>query len=90
MSNQHKPDLDALARKIKNLSGILHELSTEKDFEELIKIMKRPGWTTPAEFIFADGIVESMHGAATALTVLKQNLLKGSNAVGVPQNIAHQ
>jgi hypothetical protein len=71
MPNGHKLDLRKLERRIDALSNALARLGKGGDLKELIRIIKFPGWTTPAEFIFALGIVESMSGHAALLTQLK-------------------
>ena len=76
------PDYDDLMKRVKALSGGLANLSNPRQFKELIKVMKRPGWTTPAEFTFASGIIDSMLAHTAALTKLKGDLLNGSRQVG--------
>ena len=76
-----KHDVTNLETRIKELTKTLTQLTTEQDFQELIQIIHRPGWTTPAEFAFATGIVETMLAQAKALTNLKQALLAGSREV---------
>jgi len=75
------PDHKDLLNRMKALTQYLNRLSDRRQFIELIKIMKRPGWTTPAELIFASGIVDSMLAHTEALAKLKGDLLKGSRAV---------
>jgi hypothetical protein len=81
MPNGHKLDLRKLERRIDALSNALARLGKGGDLKELTRIIKSPGWTTPAEFAFALGIVESMSGHAALLTQLKTVLMKGSKAV---------
>jgi len=76
-----KHDVTNLETRIKELTKTLTQLTTEQDFQELIQIIHRPGWTTPAEFAFATGIVDTMLAQAKALTNLKQALLAGSREV---------
>jgi hypothetical protein len=47
----------------------------------LILEWRRPGWTTPAEFIFVSAILDSMASNVAALAKLKGDLIKGSKAV---------
>ena len=82
MSQGHGIDISGLEKKVTDLSNALAHLSTAEDFRKLILILKRPGWTTPAEFIFASTIVDAMLGQTRALTAQKQELLKGAEAVG--------
>jgi hypothetical protein len=81
MSNGHKIDIKNLEKKITSLSNALAKLSSAEDFRKLILELRRPGWTTPAEFIFASGIVDSLAAHVAALGQLKGDLIKGSKAV---------
>jgi hypothetical protein len=83
MPTGHKIDIKRLEKKVTDLSDALAKLGSKDDFKKLILILRRPGWTTPAEFIFASGIVDSMTAQVNALAKLKGELLKGSDAVGV-------
>ena len=74
-------DVNYLEAQIKELSRGLEILAADKDLVELIKVIRRPGWTTPAEFLFATGVVNSMIAQTKTLTELKQTLVKGSQAV---------
>ncbi|MEW6125883.1 MAG: hypothetical protein AB1757_02370 [Acidobacteriota bacterium] len=82
MPNGHRIDIKRLEKKVTDLSDALAKLSSKEDFKKLILILRRPGWTTPAEYIFASSIVEAMTAQAKALDKLKGDLLKGSDAVG--------
>ena len=81
MTNKHNADVNALEKRVTELSDALAHLSSADEFKRLIIILKRPGWTTPAEFIFASGIVDSMLAHTSALAKLKSDLVKGSEAV---------
>jgi hypothetical protein len=85
MPNPHRADISRLAKRVDALSNALARLSNASDFRKLILLLRRPGWTTPAEFAFAMGIVESMTAQAKALGQLKSGLLKGSRAVSTKQ-----
>jgi hypothetical protein len=74
-------DSHILERKVTDLSKALAHLDNPEDWRELIMILHRPGWTTPAEYIFASGILTSMLDHTEALAKLKKQLLEGSNAV---------
>jgi hypothetical protein len=74
-------DIKGLEKKVTDLSDALAHLSSADDFRHLIQILRRPGWTTPAELIFAASIVESMLAQTTALAMQKKELLKGAEAV---------
>jgi hypothetical protein len=81
MPNGH--NIPALEKKVTALSKALANLDSAEDFRELIRILRRPGWTTPAEFIFASGIVDSMTTHVKALEQMKGALLKGSGKVAL-------
>lgn len=81
VSTQHEIDINTMGKKVKSLSSELLNLSRTNEFDELLLIIKRPGWTTPAEFIFASSIIDSMMEHTQALAKLKVQLLKGSIAV---------
>jgi hypothetical protein len=73
--------LKKLERSIRSLGDCLNRLSSDNDVAEFLRIIHRPGWTTPAEFKLVTGIVESMIAQARALTQLKGALMTGSRAV---------
>jgi hypothetical protein len=73
-------DVGQLEQRAIELRGLLQRLG-EDDWDELIPIWKRPGWTTPAEFRFAAAIIESMMQQAEQLGALKGGLLEGSREV---------
>jgi hypothetical protein len=74
-------EIKRFEKQISALSNALAKLSSAEDFRELILILRRPGWTTPAEFRFASGIVASMTTQVKGLTALKADLIEGSKAV---------
>jgi hypothetical protein len=63
------------------LLRLLADLANERALKELIKEYRRPGWTTPAEFLLVSSIVDSMSAQAKTLTGLRDNLLRGSRAI---------
>ena len=79
MEIQH---VEALEGKIKKLQTALTSFSVSEDFDELWKIIHRPGWTTPAEGIFASGLIESMIGQVEVLASMRKMLLTASREVG--------
>ncbi len=81
MADKHEIDISGLEKRVTALSHALAHLGSADDLKQLILILRRPGWTTPAEFIFASGIVESMLAHSAALTKLRGDLLRGSEAV---------
>jgi hypothetical protein len=76
-----KHDVTHLQTQIKELGGCLSSLADDRDFQELITIIHRPGWTTVAEHLLVTGVVDSMLAQAKTLVGLKQVLVNGSRAV---------
>jgi hypothetical protein len=74
-----KHDLTRLEGQIKELGGTLISLADDRDFQEFITIIHRPGWTTVAEYSFVTGVVDSMLAQAKTLVGLKQVLVNGSS-----------
>jgi hypothetical protein len=78
----HRVELKKFEKLVTDLSDALAHLGKGTSLRELILILKRPGWTTPAELIFASSIVENMMSQVANLERLQSNLLKGSQMVG--------
>jgi len=78
----NKADIARLEKKVTALSNALAKLNTPEDWKRLILILRRPGWTTPAELILVTAVLDNLQAQAVALAGLKAQLLKGSEAVG--------
>jgi hypothetical protein len=72
-----KHDVKRFEERMDVLTAGLAKLGDVKDLKELIILIRKPGWTTPAEFMLVSSVVESMIAQAG----LKQVLVKGSRAV---------
>lgn len=83
MAKAHKVDLKRLEKKVTSISNALAKLSSADDFRKLILEWRRPGYTTPAEWLFLAGLVDSLESQVAAVGKLKGALIKGSNAVEV-------
>ena len=81
MPKNHKIEIKKLEKQITSISNALAKLSNADDFRKLILEWRRPGWTTPAEFLLVSALVNSMEGLTTTLTNQKNELIKGSQAV---------
>jgi hypothetical protein len=71
-----------LNKQVRQFKEALRDLSDPRGLEEFLKIITRPGWTTPAEQIFVSAILTAMIAHLGALKGLKSGLLKGSQEVG--------
>jgi hypothetical protein len=74
-------DLKALETKIKGLRDSCTKLNDDKHYDEMLTIIHKPGWTTPAEYLLVRAIVDSMASHTEALGSLQQSLLEGSRMV---------
>jgi hypothetical protein len=81
MGAHHEAELDGLEKRAIALRDAILGLNAEQDIQELIRIWRRPGWTTPAEFLFVSGLVDAMATQVDALARMKTTLMKGSVAV---------
>jgi hypothetical protein len=75
---------DHLARiesRIKEIDRVMSDLADDKVTREMLQIIHRPGWTTPAEALFVMAALDSIQAQATALAAHRQALLKGCRAV---------
>jgi hypothetical protein len=76
-----KHDISVLEAKLKRLDDSLTKIVKERHVEELIPIIKRPGWTTPAEFAFAVALVDALQHQVDGLGRLQQNLVGAARQV---------
>lgn len=76
-----KHELVQLEISIKELRSALTRVADGAGFEEFIKIVHRPGFTTPAEAALLQGVANSMLEQARTLMSLKQILLTGAEKV---------
>jgi hypothetical protein len=74
-------DIGRLEKSINTVSERLEVVAQGDDFAELIKIIRKPGWTTPAEFVLVHGIVETIGRQVEVIEHLKRDLLHGSRQV---------
>ena len=76
-----KRELERMETQIKELRTTLKSLAEDKEFAELIRIIRRPGFTRPAEAAFLVGLLDSMLGQAKNMSRLKQVVLAGAEKV---------
>ena len=78
MANDHVKRIEGL---LKDLRGELGKVSAPAPFEEFLKVIHRPGWTTPAEFALVTGLLDGMITTARALEQMKAALVRGAGDV---------
>jgi hypothetical protein len=82
---KHDDHVNILDKKITELSDALAHLGRGTDLKELLRIIKFPGYTTPAEFAFSVAILDSMQTQAAALTKQCAQLLAAGKLVVADQ-----
>lgn len=81
MEHRSEHNLAHLETRIKELRIQLATMADTQDLEEMISIIHKPGWTTPAEYVLVSGLVDTMHEQAKVLASLRQTLLNGGRTV---------
>lgn len=79
MDDRH---VEKLEKQVGQLRGVLRELGDDDSFNEFLTVIRKPGWTTIAEWKLVEGGLESMTALATALNELKLSVFAGARAVG--------
>ena len=69
-------------RKVTDMRRAFAALPADDSFETLLKFIHQPGWTTPAESIFFEGLVESITLQTQQLANLHTQLMAGAAQVG--------
>jgi len=75
-------NIDMLATHIRGLQHAIAKLATDNHTEELMRIIHRPGWTTPAEFALMVAGLESARSQAEVLVKQLRGLAAGAGQVG--------
>ena len=78
---KHDDHVKVLDKKITELSDALAHLGKGSDLKELIKIIRFPGYTTPAEFAFSVAMLDSMQAQVAALGSQSEHLLAAGRLV---------
>lgn len=83
-----KHDIPKLERHIKTLHESVLELAVDDDFIELLKVIRFPGWTTPAEFELVSVLVDSMTVQVKELTELRRTLVTAGRQIAGATELA--
>jgi hypothetical protein len=79
------PDHDTHVRQVEEkvtaLSAALSELGRGTGLHELLKIIRFPGYTTPAELALSLGVLEGMHAQVRMLTRMEKDLVAASKLI---------
>jgi hypothetical protein len=71
-----------LHEKVERLHREFKDMASQPPYEELLKIIHRPGWTTPAEVALVSGVVDGLQRQVAAMRLTHEELLAGSRQVG--------
>ncbi len=77
----HDNHVRQIDKKITALSDALAHLGRGTGLKELLKIIRFPGYTTPAELAFTIGILESMEAQVRTLAKMEEDLVAGSKLI---------
>lgn len=77
----HEEHVKILDKKITELSDALAHLGKGTDLKELLRIIRFPGYTTPAELAFSVAIIDSMTAQTRLLSTLNTQLLAAGKLV---------
>jgi hypothetical protein len=84
----HTHDPIALNGRINLAREAFEQFGSTDDLDELQIIIHQPGWTTPAEWLMVEGLLETLTAQTQTLFATRQALLAASKRVGAPQNEA--
>jgi hypothetical protein len=68
-------------KQLAELNNVMQSLVAQDSFEDLIRVIHKPGWTTIAEVELFAGLVEHMTSQARSLAALKRVLISGASKV---------
>ncbi len=78
-SNQH---LEILEEKITALAEAYGRLSRGSAMADMLTLIHRPGWTTPAEYAFATTALNAIGAHVSAIERLQTELVSAARIVG--------
>lgn len=74
--------IEVLDKKITALSDALAHLGQADSLKELLRIIRFPGYTTPAEFAFTVTVLDTMASQTRQLETMGEHLLAAAKQVG--------
>jgi len=79
--SDHDLHVSVVDKKVTALSNALADLGRGTSLRELLKIIRFPGYTTPAEFALTLAIVDVMAAQVSAMAKLENDLLAASKQI---------
>ena len=77
-----KNHIEILDKKITALSDALAHLGRGTTWKELLKIIHNPGYTTPAEFLFTQALIDAAQVHVNAMSSIETQIIEGAKQVG--------
>jgi hypothetical protein len=74
--------VERFTKKLHSVRKAAADLPGDDFYNNLINIIHRPGWTTPAEVLFFESVVDSIVAQTQHLAQLQQQLMAAAEAVG--------
>ncbi len=81
MERLNEDHIDLLQKQIETVKVELAALADDSDLKELLRIIRFPGYTTPAEFLLHRAVLDSILSQAQGIATLKRALLEGGRAI---------
>jgi hypothetical protein len=77
-NGQHIKELD---RRLGDLSAAFGDLGSTDDFDELLRVIHGPGWTTLTHLSFMNALVDATQRTVQDARHLRLTLLEGARAI---------
>jgi hypothetical protein len=74
-------DISSLESTINSALEVLNEINKENELPAVLEIIRQPGWTTPAEFVFTLVMAEALARELENARRMMQGLLAGARRV---------
>jgi len=69
-------------KKVTTMKASFAALPPQSSFDTLLQYIHRPGWTTPAESVFFETMVDSITAQTQQLAQMHKQLMAGAAMVG--------
>ena len=78
-------DISSLEEAVNNASEALRLLIDDNRLPQILEIIRLPGWTTPAEFVFALTMTESLTRQLETARSTMVGIMAGANRVATKE-----
>ena len=81
-------NIQQIEQKLSAVKTNLKSVAQDDVYDQLLVIVHRPGWTTLAESVFFETVVDSIDAHVRSISKLQKDLLKASELVGAHAEVA--